>query len=937
MFEFRNSQTIGDKLGIPRTIEEMNLAIKTNYIIPAFRDGIITVDKMLDHADVVLDWYIPSEYAIDFINFIRLVLGEEPENSNPKSHYFLIDCIFQQKNVEPYFIVRNINYEENKNRIVVLCTREYSKALTLDTEIATPNGYVEMRDIKDDDIVFDGNGKETRVVKKSKLFMENTYRITLADGRILETSWNHDNIVWKRYCKRIKGYSRYDLRIYGLKEEVLTTEELFSNGDGWKIDRTRTKNHKKGWDYKYYIPRMTAPIEFPEADFDLDPYTVGLKLEAEESIDTDISHDKRIPAPLMTGSVKQRIAVLQGLMDANGSINKKGTTKFTSTSKGLAEDVLQLIRTLGGTGTITEKTASSNSKIIYVVNININNISLFRLDHKKSRERYVPVRDMVGIENIELIHSVPTQCIAVESDTKSFILKNGVVTHNSTLIGTMLPLYMAYNGKLPEVGSCDYGLYIGDSMRNNVKTTMETIGSVFNESIFLRNAFEDSTTNQDEVSFVRKPRTTQELALYNEYVVKQGLKKSEVPGRMKLTFTMKGIGASTGGRGSRDALKRPKFSFFDDMLGNEQDATSEVILENIESTIEADILPSMHGQGNFAIVIGTPYNKNDPVYKRIENGLWLPIVFPKAEKISIDLKKEDFRGVWPDRHTYEACMRDFKRAHKAQENGNPVPMRKLMQEYYLRISSDEDRLIQENYIQWFNRSDIIANSWNYNWYITTDYTSTANDGSDLSGNFLWAVDSNQNHFLVDMTLRKLELEAQYNETFSMAMQMAGSVRWSEVGVEIDGQQNLHIIALEDRMPKKNFFLSFAKQKGAKAGAKGIRSKLEGGNKHWRFRMTLPLWQNHKIWFAKELNGTQDMNELLEEIRYVNYSSFGSAHDDGCDCISQLIMMDIQYPAPGENYKPVKKIGMNKTGINAKIWAKKNEEDDADSTAYDSYA
>ena len=631
--KFRNEQVIGDKTGVPRTYEEMRHAQEINYIIPAFRDGIITVDKLLDHADVVLDWYIPSEDAIDFMNFLRLVLGEEPENSNPKAHYFLIDCIFQKEEVRAYFDVRNIDYDLNKNRLVVLCTREFSK---------------------------------------------------------------------------------------------------------------------------------------------------------------------------------------------------------------------------------------------------------------------------------------------------------------STLIGALLPLYLAHRGELPGFGTVNYALYVSDSMRNNVKTTMETIGSAYRESIFLQDEFESARLVQDEINFVRNPRTKREISIYNEYVNNQKKKPDEVPGRMKRSFAMKGLGASTGGRGSREGFFRPQIVFLDDLLGNETDANSSIILDNIESTIESDILPALHGTKSFAIIIGTPYNKNDPVYKRIEDGSWLPIVFPKAESISADLRKEDFRGVWPDRHTYEACMRDFRRAQLAKDNGNPVPNRKLMQEYYLRIADEEDRLVPDSMLMWFNRQDIIDNAWQYNWYLTSDYTTTGSKGSDLSGCALWAVNSESDHFLVDLVLRKLEVETQYNETFAMVSQTSGYTRGVEVGVEVDGQQDLHILALKDRMPKKNIFFMFAKQKGAKPGARpGIRSRLEGGNKHWRFRMMLPYFQNQKIWFANELKGSLDMNELLEEIKYTTYSGFGSSHDDGADIISQLGMMDIVYPAKNSE-APKKKVGMKSNSINSKIWGKKQNEDE-NITAYDSYA
>jgi hypothetical protein len=59
--------------------------INDRGVFKLLEDGKITVDKLLDVCDVELDWYIPSNFAIEFILFIRLALGEEPENSNPKA------------------------------------------------------------------------------------------------------------------------------------------------------------------------------------------------------------------------------------------------------------------------------------------------------------------------------------------------------------------------------------------------------------------------------------------------------------------------------------------------------------------------------------------------------------------------------------------------------------------------------------------------------------------------------------------------------------------------------------------------------------------------------------------------------------------------------------------------------------------------------------
>ncbi len=605
----------------------------SNGVIEAFSDGIVTVDKMLDWADMDLDWYIPSEDAIDFILFIRLALGEEPENSNPKAHYFFIDCVFQSPCVKPYFDERGIDFEGLKGRTVVLCTREFAKSVM----------------------------------------------------------------------------------------------------------------------------------------------------------------------------------------------------------------------------------------VVYLV------------------------------------------------------------------------LYMAAKGRVPNFGPVHYGIYVSDSMRNNVKTTMETIGKVYQESKYLRSLFEDVRLTQEEVNFIRKPSTKKEIETFHQHVNVEKESAKTCPGRMKRTLSLSGLGAATGGRGSRDGLARPEFAIFDDMIPNEKDAESDTILDNIESTIESDILKALSGNGNFAVAIGTPYKKNDPIYRRIEDRSWLPVVFPRAKYIDENMEEADFQSVWPDRHSYKQCMKDFMTAKKAKDNGNNVPMRKLLQENYLRISSDEDRMIGESMIQWYNRVDIEKRLTEYNVYMTTDFTTTGSQGSDLSGIATWAVGSNNDFFLLDLCLRKQELEEQYDEVFRQNKYFGmKSGRGNTVGVEIDGQQKSHIFSLKQTMVKKNEWFTFGKQKGAKNGSEGIISRLEGGNKHWRFRMMLPLFQNKKLWFPNELRTTPDMIELMEEIKYCTYSGFGSRYDDGIDLISMLGAMDIIFPMPGmgDFYGEINKKSTKskRSGIYSR-----DAEDSESETAYDSYS
>ena len=457
----------------------------------------------------------------------------------------------------------------------------------------------------------------------------------------------------------------------------------------------------------------------------------------------------------------------------------------------------------------------------------------------------------------------------------------------STLIGTYLPLFIAWKGSIPGYGKVNYGLYVGDSMRNNVKTTMNTIELVFLESEWLVDQFESYRFTDEVMELVRHPSTKAELAAF-ERAMGMGKKKDQVPGRSKRKFAMKGVGAATGTRGTRSGLDRPQFAIFDDLVSSETDANSEVVLHGIESTIDSDVLKALHGAGNFSMIIGTPYNKKDPVYRRLESGRWVPIVFPMCKEINADMTKEEFEGVWEDRHSYEKVMKRY--LDDLAEN----KMRSFNQELMLRITSEEDRLIPDAYLTWYKRSDIINRGGEYNWYITTDFTTTGSKGSDFSGMAVWAVNSNDDWLLVDLSLKKLELEDQYKELFRLVNRYKRFTGNIVVGIETDGQQKAHLNAVQQRMSRDNEYFTLGTQKGS--STLGIRSASVPGKKHDRFKAVVPMFQTGKIWFPEELRETASMQELLTELQYVTFLGFGSTHDDGADLITQMHIMETFSPS-----------------------------------------
>lgn len=467
----------------------------------------------------------------------------------------------------------------------------------------------------------------------------------------------------------------------------------------------------------------------------------------------------------------------------------------------------------------------------------------------------------------------------------------------SVLLGSMLTLYIAYHGKLPGFGKINFGGYIGNSVRGGVRQNMQTIAGVYKDSDYLQDKFESVHFTDMAVKFIRHPKRN----------AKGEITKREAKEGHR-TFVMEGYGAMAGPRGSRDGLVRPQFFIIDDVIKNAADARSDVILGNVLQMIEEDIGYALSTSNSFCIYIGTPFNLRDPLMNALIDGTWTPIIFPVAEKISLDLKKEDFRGSWEDRHTYEKVMTKYRTAvHKGT-------LAAFMQEMMLRVASEEDRVIKDSMLDnLFTKSDITSKGSLYNWYITTDFTTTGSKSSDYSAMGVWAVSNNGDYMLVDLVVQKLELKDQYMKLLELVRKYKPMTGYINVGIETSGQQKAHIFALQELMTKHNTYFTVAFQKGK--NNPGIMRTSNDGNKFEYFMRVVPLFQTNKIWFARELTETTDFQELVTELTYVTHLGFGAKHDDALDIISQLNELNIIIPmrtkiAPVVTTTELKQLGYN---------------------------
>ena len=148
--------------------------------------------------------------------------------------------------------------------------------------------------------------------------------------------------------------------------------------------------------------------------------------------------DKHIPAAYLRASVRQRRALLAGLLDTDGFVNRTGTVQFSVTNKRLATDAHELILSLGYRATMTTKHVRSRteaSSTAYIVTFTPGD-QVFRLTRKLARQtlRNHPTTRRRYITDVRRVESVPVRCVEVDNSDHLYLAgRSWIPTHNSTL------------------------------------------------------------------------------------------------------------------------------------------------------------------------------------------------------------------------------------------------------------------------------------------------------------------------------------------------------------------------------------------------------------------------------------------------------------------------------------------------------------------------
>lgn len=431
-------------------------------------------------------------HATDVCDFIEKLPHVEGVWTNPDgtpqpdirlhpSHVFFLVQLFG---------FRNLDGTRRFTSALFAVARKNAKALALDTPVPTPGGWSTMGDLSPGDTVFGADGRPCKVTAVSPVYVDHDcYRLRFSNGEEVVADTGHRWLTTARVdrpggARAGNGQTRTRVRT---TKEIAETLHYGARGD---------LNHSIA---------MPAPLVCDDAELPVAPYTLGAWLgdghsacarltcdradsEIIESIRADgwpvrekyarggkastfvlsdgdrsqaarnrslaaslrrmgVLGDKHIPDAYLRASLSQRLALLQGLMDTDGTVSKNGRVlSYTGTNERLVGGVAELLSSMGIKYSWRREPLVCNGRSVPGVGHKLqfmafrDEIPVFRLRRKLDRMlsradcEIAPRSRTAQITEAKQVPSVPVRCITVDSPDNLFLFGRTMLpTHNSTL------------------------------------------------------------------------------------------------------------------------------------------------------------------------------------------------------------------------------------------------------------------------------------------------------------------------------------------------------------------------------------------------------------------------------------------------------------------------------------------------------------------------
>lgn len=345
------------------------------------------------------------------------------------------------------------------------------KLAAVSEPVLTPKGWSTMGALRVRDEVIGSDGRATEVVGVFPQGRKRQYRVTMTDGTSTRCGLDH---LWYVETPNDRHRER--------RGRVMTLRQIRDEG-------VEDHNGNRKW----FVPLVSAPVEF-DRSLDLTnypaellhPYLTGALLanayfgnsvvhsgsqEQRDALSPHLpddvtlvqvnehdyrlkgmtryarlmglhgsrSFDKHVPAPYLTAGIADRLALIRGLFDNDGTVSADGiVVEYNTTSPQLARDVLDLVRSMGWVARMSTRVPSFTYR---------GERKKGRLDHRirvvaaecpflipskaarwRPRTKYPAARAIASIEAVGQEDSV---CIRVAAEDSLYVTKDYIVTHNT--------------------------------------------------------------------------------------------------------------------------------------------------------------------------------------------------------------------------------------------------------------------------------------------------------------------------------------------------------------------------------------------------------------------------------------------------------------------------------------------------------------------------
>lgn len=600
-----------------------------------------------------LRWYILIEDRTKAMGGIEWYEAER-ELGRSDLFYLLVRLLRRPDINKDWLFERCREVQEKPDGYLDLWAREHGKDVATSTLVYTANrGWATHGDLAPGDFVFSPDGQERLVLGVTEHYTDHKcYLLTFSDGAQIMAGAGHLWRLRQKVKRRIPGSWRDGhFRKIDFVDVIMTTEQMAAKGGRLDVG-------------------VCEPLVLPEVPLPLDPYVLGVWLGDGDSngvritaghedadymegalsscgvevtralrsraialrLGTGIRGDrtssdvgnvlrrlgvrgnKHIPLAYMRGSIAQRMALLQGLMDTDGTCDTRGTASFCQANLTLSQQVYDLTASLGLRPRLIRRVGKyKEGNVFWLVSFQAHqDRNPFRMPRKAARaippSHYRGVRTVASIEPMP---SVPTNCITVEGGLYC-IGKEMIPTHNSSIITFGLTIQDILKNKELTVGLFSHTRPIAKSFLRQIKQEFEGnewLKYLYPDVLWAEPQKQSPKWSEDDGIVVRREGNPKEA-------------------------TVEAWGLVDGQPTGRHFMLR----VYDDVVTRESVTTGEQIEKTTKAWELSDNLGVQMDQGGRARHIGTRYSLFDSYSAMIERDAVIPRVYAATHNRRFDGK-----------------------------------------------------------------------------------------------------------------------------------------------------------------------------------------------------------------------------------------------------------------------------------------------------------